>query len=305
MTWYVCPQWRICEQDCGAKVPRQEPKPRGLISVTCPDYVRCDEHGNILPQVIASSCNMEMSLPPRSCGQPWRLGGYACVTEQHCYEEFMFIEDIDRNEYAVIGLIAEIKSQGLEGLGCTIVTVQTEGISQEQPDSTEASGIERCTDVFCAAVTPGESISVPCRSVTITMTTQGPLPPRIQIVDADGFAALVADRKRLTDTLHQVDDLLSADFIVAQDGDYRTALMEWLRRNIEIHDDPTVSEAARDREEYRCGLEAVILAIKESCGMGPDAPNELMAAVIGDALRRKNASIEAMAKELEQIRGPK
>lgn len=173
------------------------------------------------------------------------------------------------------------------------------------PGKTEVSGIERCADVFYATVTPGEAISVPCKTVTITMTTQGPLPPRIQIVDADGFAALVTDRKRLTDTLHQVDDLLANNFITARDGDYRTALMEWLKRNIEIHDDPAVSEAARDREEYRCGLEATILAIKKSCGMGPDAPNETMAVVIGDSLRRKNASIEAMAKELEQIRGPK
>lgn len=170
-----------------------------------------------------------------------------------------------------------------------------EGDAEIKDERHEAAGIERCSEVFHAESSIGEQISVPCKTVTITMTTQGPLPPRIQIVDADGFAALVADRKRLTDTLHQVDDLLSADFIVAKDSDYRTALGEWLKRNIEMHDDPAVSETARKREEYRRGLEAVIIAIKEACGMGPDAPNENMAVVIGDALRRKNASIEAMA----------
>lgn len=196
----------------------------------------------------------------------------------------------------------------------------------------------------------GEVISVPCKSVTITMTTSGPLPPRIQIVDADGFAELVAENKRLKEKeangrvvvcvhcgerlpyrgdateedkaavwakmveheqhcpanplvarLHQVDDLLAGDFIVAKDGDYHTALTEWLKRIIEIHDDPAVSAVARKREEYRRGLESVVFAIKEVCGMGPDAPNENMAVLIGDALRRKNASIEAMAEKIKQL----
>lgn len=162
-------------------------------------------------------------------------------------------------------------------------------------DRVEVRGIEKCSDVFAASVTPGEAISVPCKTVTITMTTSGPLPPRIQIVDADGLAALVAENKRQANMLHQVNDLLATLFITAKDGDYSTALYEWLKRSIEIHDDPAVSSVARKREEYRRGLEAVIIAIKEACGMGPDAPNENMAVLIGDALRRKNASIEAMA----------
>jgi phosphoglycerate-specific signal transduction histidine kinase len=118
------------------------------------------------------------------------------------------------------------------------------------------------------------------------MTTSGPLPPRIQIVDADGFAALVADRKRLTDTLHQIDDLLATIFIVARDGDYQTAMLEWLHQNITIHDDPAVSETARKREEYRRGLEATIIAIKEAIGAGPDCPNEMLPTVIAKALKR-------------------
>lgn len=48
--------------------------------------------------------------------------------------------------------------------------------------------------------------------------------------------------------LDQVDEILCVNFIEVKDGDYQAALVELVRWEIEMHDDPAISEEAAKRE---------------------------------------------------------
>lgn len=96
-----------------------------------------------------------------------------------------------------------------------------------------------------------------------------------RFVHADIYAdhaALLNENQRLTseleaakDSLRQVDEVLVVNWVgPRKDGDYTKALADLVTFNIQIHDDPQVSEvAAKRKQEYdalREGLKQLVMA---------------------------------------------
>lgn len=57
--------------------------------------------------------------------------------------------------------------------------------------------------------------------------------------------------------LRQIDDVLLVSWIVVENGDYKQALNDLVTWNIQVHDDPAVSEVAKERQDK---LEALNLS---------------------------------------------
>jgi len=72
-----------------------------------------------------------------------------------------------------------------------------------------------------------------------------------------------ADVAELRAKLDQVDDVLMLDHIAAVNGDYRKALHELVSFEIQIHDDPAVSEIAAKRKADVAELRAEVDRLRE------------------------------------------
>jgi hypothetical protein len=69
---------------------------------------------------------------------------------------------------------------------------------------------------------------------------------------------------KLREQLDQVDDVLVVNWITVKDGDYRKALHDLVTWNIQIHDDPAVSEVAAKRQAEIDELKATISGLQRS-----------------------------------------
>jgi hypothetical protein len=68
--------------------------------------------------------------------------------------------------------------------------------------------------------------------------------------------SLEAELRTLCAIKEQVDDVLIIDWITAKDNNYRQALADLVSWNIQIHDDPAVSEIAARRQKIEKLVEA-------------------------------------------------
>lgn len=77
-----------------------------------------------------------------------------------------------------------------------------------------------------------------------------------------GFACNALKRKieRLEQSLHQVDDFLAENHIVAIDGDYKTALRQSTTLDIQIATDPCVNGGSVLLNIEECGILNKLLA---------------------------------------------
>ena len=74
---------------------------------------------------------------------------------------------------------------------------------------------------------------------------------------------LKTELNRLRSIVQQVDDELVVNWISVKDDNYRKAIHDLVMWEIMIHDDPTVSEVARQRKEKMEALAQENLSLKE------------------------------------------
>ncbi len=82
------------------------------------------------------------------------------------------------------------------------------------------------------------------------------------------LARMKGERDALKSSLDQVDDVLVVNWVgPRKDGDYKRALADLVTFNIQIHDDPQVSEVAAKRQQQnaalREGLQALVSELND------------------------------------------
>ncbi len=94
------------------------------------------------------------------------------------------------------------------------------------------------------------------------------------------ISELKAERDEARAALRQVDDVLAVNGLGAKDGDYKTALHDLVTWEIQIHDDPLVSESAKKRVEVIAAARDVLV--------------DLLAPVRTIAIKRLEAALAAL-----------
>lgn len=107
--------------------------------------------------------------------------------------------------------------------------------------------------------------------------------------------------------MDQVDDVLMTDRITVKDGNYRKALADLVTYNIQIHDDPSVSTVAKERQDRIAELEARLAYSKRRYSAFKETVRCLVEIAVDQQARQVliniSGCLEALAKDIEEWKG--